>query len=341
MSPNANDLAKQSMDEEVKKFGFNRGAGKSESEDIDDEEDNNRGDLEDEESEEEDGDEESESEESEDEGDDESEPEDEEESEEDESEDEGEEEDDQPQDKKKKVIPFKVHNKLRKDLRDTQALLAKALLDKEELAAKLPDDFEDRVKALAAEIGVDNPDGLMKITKLMKEVAQGETSKIAEKFAKLEEQVAEFNKQNVKIVDEFPTEWAAFEENVVKAQFPNATPEQVKDMKRLMETLAKKPGVGGKLYTGENDVQLIDPYPLDYILYSNRRQFDAIVTGKKIKGMEIGKTQKIVTENNEGGVENKKLNKGSSGKDIMALDREYAQLESGLDDFHAPENREI
>ena len=336
MSPNANDLAKQQMEDEVKQFGFNRSAGKSESEEEDEQEAPR--DLE-EEDEEESESEESEEEEAEE---DESENESEEESEEEESEEEEEEEEEsETQGKKKKVIPFKVHNQLRKDLRDTQALLAKALADKEEIAAKLPDDFEDRVKALATEIGVDNPEGLLKITKLMKEVAQGETAKTNEKLTKLEAQVAEFNKQNVKIVDEFPTEWATFEKDVVKAEFPNATPEQVKDLKKLMETLAKKPGVGGKLYTDEHGTQLIDPYPLDYILFSNRKQFNAIVTGKKIRGMEIGKTQKIVTEHNEGGVENKKLNKSSSGKDIMALDREYAQLESGLDDFHAPENREI
>lgn len=342
MSPNANDLAKQSMDEEVKKFGFNRGAGKTNSEDDEEEEDNNRGDLEDDESEEDEEEEETETEESEEEEDDESESEDEEESEEEESEDEEEEEDDQPQNKKKKVIPFKVHNDMRKELRDTKKALSEALDKNKTLVAQLPDDFEDRVKALATEIGVDNPEGLLKITKLMKEVAQGETAKTNEKLTKLEEQVAEFNKQNVTVVDEFPTEWAAFEKDVLTTQFPNATPEQKKEVRKLMETLAKKPGVGGKSYIDEKTgMELIDPFPLDYILFSNRKQFDAIVTGKKIKGMEIGKTQKIITENNDGGVENKKLNKSSSGKDIMALDKEYAQLESGLDDFHAPENREI
>lgn len=333
MQPNENDKAAEELAAEKGKFGFKpivKGKEQGENSDLNDDESEDKGDLDEENTDEEESEEEEEGEESEDESEDE-------ESEEDDEEEE-EEEDTTP--KKKKGIPFKTHNKLRKELGEAQKQLKKALADNAELEAKLPDDYEERVKALAAEIGVSDPENLTKLMNLAKDASKGEIAQMAKKLADLEKLVQD--KTAVSVTDEFPTEWDAFEKDFFTKEFPNATADQLKSARKVMETLAKTKNVGGKAYIDEKSgKEVLDPYPLDYIFYKNRKQFEGVVTGKKIKGMESARTQGIKLQKDTDG-EIQHLPKNAKASDVRALDKKYAQVEAGsLDGLRTPENNSI
>lgn len=334
----ANKAAEVSLAEEKAKFGFNRPAAKVSNAESEDEEDQDMGDLEDSEEEEKveddsddsDDEEEDKSDDSEDDSDDDSDEEDEEDSEE---------EEDESSSQSKKGIPFKAHNKLRKELGNTKRLLDEALAREKSLEAKLPDDFQERIDALSKEIGVEDPESLKKIINLVKDVVVDKNVKgLEEKISKLEKAVEE--KKASSVVDEFPQEWESFEDTF-KREYPNATTEQIKTARQTMRELAGSKKTGGKVYihpdTGE---QALDPYPLGYILFENRSIFDELVTGKKKHGMENQRGRNIRSESNEGEVQH--LSKNSSANDIRALDKKYAKMEAGSDDgLRTPENSNI
>ena len=191
----------------------------------------------------------------------------------------------------RKGFPFKVFNKTRSELRELQGKL-KEMADKNaELESKLPDDFQERVTALAKEIGVENPDGLIKITSFMKEVTKGQTAGLEKKLADLEAKFSETTKVDPMKLDEFPTEWKTFVENDMKKYFPNATPAELKDAEKLMNDLSHTKGVGGKTYFDENGNELIDPYSLDYLMFNHKDKFEKLLTTRKSRGMEDNKTQ--------------------------------------------------
>lgn len=345
MAPTENDKAATDLAEEKNKYGFGpikKGKDTGENSELNDDESDDMGDL-DEDENDEDGKPDDDSKGEEDADDDEDSDDDSEDDDSDEDEDDEEDEEDDSDDgkpNKKKVIPFKAHNKLRKKLGETQKLLEKALSDKADLEAKLPDDFEDRVKALAEEIGIADPENMVKITKLIKDAALGATKKLEEKLSALEQQVQEKNADSV--VDEFPAEWESFEKDYFKTEFPNATDEQIKSARKVMEKLAKTKGIGGKAYTDKKTgKEVLDPYPLDYIFYKNKKEFEYVVTGKKKKGMETARTQGIKPERDTDG-EVKHLPKNAKGSDIRALDKKYAEMESGsADGLRTPDNNSI
>lgn len=335
--PDANDVAKSELEAEKAKFGFNRPAAKVSDAESEDEEDQDMGDLESDEDEEveekpaesEEEEEEDESEESEEESDED------EESEEDESD---EEEDDEGSSKKQ--IPFKTHNKLRKELGDVKRQLDIALKKNVEMEAKLPDDFQERIDALAKEIGVEDPESLKKIINLVKEVAVDKNVKgLEEKISKLEARVQE-NKA-AEVVDEFPSEWKTFEDDYFSKEFPNATAEQKKSAREVMRGLAGTKDVGGKAYKHpETGKEVLDPYPLDYIFYRNRDKFEELVTGKVSKGMETARGSRIATD--KGVEEIKHLPKNASAQSIRELDKKYARMEADANDgMRAPADSNI
>lgn len=322
------------LKDEVAKYGFNRPAARAsgseskveEAEEVDESEEEEVDDTT--KTEEEEADESNEFEE-----------ESEEESDEDESEEESEDEEDESSSKKtkKKSIPFKAHNELRKELGDTKRLLQKALDDNKSLEAKLPDDFQQRVDALAKEIGVQDPESLKKIINLIKEVAVDKNVKsLEEKISKLEKTVQD-NKTST-VVDEFPSEWKSFEEDSFSKHFPNATTEQKKSARELMRKLAGDSETGGKVYVHpETKQKVLDPYPLSYILFQHKDKFDELVTGKKSKGMERAKGGKIVTSREENNSDDLHVPKNASGATIMEKDKKYRMLEAtGSDRFSAP-----
>lgn len=337
MSPNdenkkaANDLAA-----EKEKFGFGpikKGRDEGENSDLDDNQD--MGDLEDENE-----DEDEEVDKSNDEGDeDESDEESDEDDDESDDDDEDEEEDEEPNRKKKKVIPFKKYNELRKDLRKVTADLKEQIDNNKKLAAQMPDDFQERVDELIKDVGVADPEGLKKIIAFIQEtVVAKNNEKLETKLAELEERVG---KNTPEIVDEFPNEWKTFENDFFVKEFPNATPDQIKSAKKVMEKLSHTKGVGGIEYTDpKTGKKALNPYPLDYIFYKNKKDFESVVTIKKSKGMETPRTRDIITKDDDGEI--KHLKKDASANDVRNLDKKYSRIESGsFDGIRTPEDNSI
>ena len=340
MAKDENEAAKTLLDAEKAKFGFKRPAALAANEDSDsgEEEDQDMGNLDEDNK----GSEKSESkeEEAEEESDDSEEDDsDEEDSDEDEEEDESEDDEDNEKSQKKGKVSFQTYNKTRSALREANKKLTEALENNKALEAKLPDDFQARMDALAKEIGVSDPENLKKIVNLIKEVAVDKNVKgLEQKISDLEKKVAEQTKTTV--VDEFPNEWVSFEKDFFKQEFPNATDEQLKTARETMRRLAGTKNVGGKSYIHkETGQEVLDPYPLDYIFYKNKDIFSEMVTGKKRKGMES--TRSFGAKREDEGGEEKHLNKNSSASDIRALDKKYSKLEAGESSMRAPADSTI
>lgn len=332
---NENDKAAEQLAHEKAKFGFGDNKAKpNEAKDSDlEDESEDKGDL-DFEEEEDESEEETKDEEASDK--------DEEDSDEDDSEDEEDEEDDSDEDRSQKknkrgVVPFKAHNELRKELRDTQDKLDKALKNNKDLEDKLPDDFQERAEALAKKIGVEDPKGLVEIIKFLKEAAVDKNTKgLEERLANMEKEVLASKAP----VDEFPKEWNTFNSSVFEKEFPNASKEQIKSAEELMSKLAHSPKTGGKTYKDQASGQdVLDPFPLEYLFWKNRDEFKSIVTGKKVRSMETGKTQRFNAKEDDGDI--KHLNKHSSAADTRSLDKKYAAMEAEGSSLRSPESSTI
>lgn len=253
----------------------------------------------------------------------------EEESEEESDEEEDEEEDEEP--RSKKTIPVNVYNKLRKELREATALLKVKDTEMIEIKAKLPDDFEERVKAVAEEIGISDPEGLKKILDLMKSITLGEVSKVEQKLAAIEKRVEESRPQ---ISEVFQKEWNTFEPKFLK-EFPGTKTSELKQAYQLMLQLAHGKKTGGKVYIDEKGNEVLDPYELDYILYKNKDKFEEVVSGKKSHGMESGRrTQPITVEKPNTG-EMKPLGINASPAEIEARDKELSGIEMSGNKLHS------
>ncbi len=345
MAEDANKKAADELAEEAGKLGFSSRGIESDEDDSQD-----MGDLED------DNEEEESSEDVEDKEDDTSEDTDEEDDEESDDADDSDEEDEDEEDendedeesdkdssKKKKVIPFKVHNKLRKELREAKKKLADSLEDNKKLADKLPDDFQEKLEELTKKLGVEDPESLKEIVKFLKEYAVDKNAdKLQEQIADLKKEVADA-KSSTPIVDEFPAEWKTFSEEFFSKEFPNATKEQKKEARKIMYELSHSKKTGGKVYKDEKSGKdVLDPYPLDYIYFKNKEEFASLVTKKKNKGMERTRTQGFRDQESGDDKEVKPLSKNASGADILALDKKYSRLEAGVsDELRSPDNSNI
>ena len=247
----------------------------------------------------------------------------------DEKSDESKEEESKEDSKDKKGIPFKQFNELRKELREANHKIAEMATRNAELEAKLPDDFEQRVDDLAKEIGVEDPEGLKKITSLMKDVMKGQTAGLEKKLADLESKIRE-KEENEPLNDEFNSEWDTFEETFTK-DYPNATKEQVKAVQKLMNELSHEKGVGGKSYVDDKGREALDPYPLDYIFFKNKDKFESIVTKNRNPGMETARSNAERFKDRGDSNENKPLSKNAPQADILAYEKRAnrALAESG------------
>ena len=337
----ANAVAQKEMDEEVNKFGFNRPAAKKES-DSEDDEDQDMGDLDDdsaddadeEESEDkdtdtEDSDEEDDSEDSEDDSDS-----------NDEDEDEDDEDDEEDSSQKKGKISFKKYNEMRSDLREARKELADEIAKSKALEAKLPDDFQERVKTLAKEIGIEDPENMGKMMALIKDASLGHVKGLENKISELEQQIAD--KKSAEVVDSFPQEWDSFEKTFLK-QYPHATTEQLKEVRSKMRDLAGTEDIGGKVYIHPDTKQkALDPYPLDYIFFKNKEVFESLVTVRKTKGMETARTAAISSSEDKEDLNEAVLPKNASAEQIRKLDKAYSKAEAGsFDGLRAPTNSNI
>lgn len=328
------DPAVKAQEDEMRALGLKphsekeKGGKKS---DLEDDDSEDMGDLDEEETEDEEDEDEDTEEESEEDDD----------SEEDEEDSDEEDEEEDSEDKKsyKKGVPFKKFNELRSELRTANKKIAEMATKNAELEAKLPDDFEQRVDALAKEIGVEDPEGLKKITSLMKEVMKGQTAGLEKKLSDLEEKFSEV-KKNEPVKDEFSSEWETFEEDLQK-DFPNATPAQLKEAQKLMNTLSHTKGIGGKAYKDDDGRELLDPFPLDYILFKNKDKFDEILGGRKSKGLENNRSQGLKHSKDDDG-EFKQLPKNASAAEIIAYEKRSSRaIADGTDNLRAPVDNTI
>ena len=219
----------------------------------------------------------------------------------------------------KKGVTFKQFNELRKELREAKGKLIDMATKNAELEAKLPDDFEQRVDALAKEIGVEDPDGLKKITGLMKDVMKGQTAGLERKLADLEAKFHE-KEQSEPVQDEFAAEWETFETSFAK-EYPNATSEQLKQAQKVMHELSHTKGIGGKSYLDDKGRELLDPYPFDYIYFKNKEKFEEVVTKNRSKGMETPRSNASRARDDGRPEENKPLSKNSAQADILAYEK--------------------
>jgi hypothetical protein len=319
---NENKTALATQEEEMKKLGLTprservkNGEKDSDSEEEEEDiEDENDADSEDEEDEDSDDDEENEDE--------------------DENEDDEDDEDEEEsRSHKKKGVPYKVHNQLRSDLRKAIAKIDELTNAGSKKVEDVPDDLTKRVEDLAKEIGVENPDGLKKIMNLMNEVVEGKSKNFEQKLRELEEKFGKIEK-DAPIEDGFEKEWRKFEKNIFSKDYPDASDEEIEEAQKLMQELSHTPGVGGRPYKDENGREVLDPYPLDYVLFKNKDKFADIMGGKKTYGLETSRTQRRNRE--QSGNENKPLPKNASMKDLREYEKRSARAMEGMDNLSEP-----
>lgn len=314
-----NETARAQQETEMKKHGITpaserKNAGKDSESDEDEDDEENVDDTEEEEEDSAEDDEEEETDENE--------------------EDEEDEEEEEGQSHKKKGIPYKVFNGLRKDLREANAKIADLMKKDDKKVEDVPEDFSKRVEALAKEIGVEDATGLKKIMALMDEVVKGQSSNFEKKLADLEEKYGKIIK-SAPIDDGFDKEWKSFEKSVFGKEFPDASEEELEQAQELMNELSHSKKTGGIAYKDGEGRELLNPYPLDYILFKNKKQFEEIMGGKKSHGMEDGRSQNIRT-GRETKNENKPLPKNASPKEIQEYAKRSSRLMGSLDSLGTP-----
>ena len=251
-----------------------------------------------------------------------------------------EDEDDESDSQNGKKIPKKFLEKekrkrlkLKEQRDELRSQLASELEEKEKLMAQLPDDLDEKIKVLAEKLKVTDPDNLKEMIKFIKEMGGKDIADLRKQVSTLMD-----SNQGSIIANTFNSEWSSFKP-VLEKDFPGANPEEIAAAQKLMLKLAHTPGVGGRKFTDSDGKEKLDPYPLEYVLFKNRNQFEAIMTKKRVKGMEQGRTQGTTVASNDDA--SKKLPKNATSAQIRAKERYLASLEEGDSDLRTPENREI
>jgi hypothetical protein len=314
-----NETARAQQEAEMKKHGITpaserQKAGKDSDDDEDVDDDEN---AEDTESEEEDSADEEEEEET-----------------DDDEEDEEDEEEEEGQSHKKKGIPYKIYNEMRSELREANRKIGELMKKDDKKVEDVPEDFSKRVEAVAKEIGVGDATGLKKIMALVDEVMKGKASNLEKKLADLEEKYGKII-SSAPIEDGFESEWKTFQKSVFSKEFPDATDEELEAAQGLMNELSHSKKTGGIAYRDDEGRELLNPYPLDYILFKNKSKFTEIMGGKKSHGMEDGRSQNIRT-GRETKNENKPLPKNVSPKEIQEYAKRSSRLMGSLDSLGTP-----
>lgn len=250
-------------------------------------------------------------------------------------EDEDEEDDADDEDPKSRKLPKKVlakekakRLKLKEKNKELKKQLADALKSKVELESKIPKDLEKEIQDLATEIGVDDPESLDKFVQFVKKNIGKDVEELRKKLQELTE-----DKQVENETKKFTSDWNQVLPKF-KKEFPNATDEQLAAAQKLMDKLAHTPGIGGRVTKDANGNDVIEGYPLSYILFEQREKFEALVTTKKQKGMEKSSTQGIIKTDNSG--KPAKLPKNASAEQIRERDKQMAKIEAERDELRAP-----
>lgn len=195
-------------------------------------------------------------------------------------------------------------------------------------------ELADEIKDLATELKLD-PEGLGKIFNKFE-------SLIDRKFSsKLPPQdlVTDFQtrKEAAEEAAYFEEEWTApkFQE-AIESSYPRATARQLTQAKELMDELSHSED-GGRVVKGPDGKERLVPYPLDYILWAHKEDFDAILSSKRRHGIESANRASI-DETADEDIDR------TSAKGMEALDKKYRDMEagdSGLRRGRSPRERDL
>jgi len=181
--------------------------------------------------------------------------------------------------------------------------------------------IDDAIKTIAEKQGLD-PQGLSEIAAVL----QKSILKQLESTGVLKKDLSDDLKEKLKALDtlqasqkaqaevaQFNTEWGTLLPELSK-QFPNAGANELKAARDLMDKLSHDPKTGGVIT--DEAKKIMKGYPLDYILYQNRKAFEAIL--KLAKSTKAGETvsKKIVPD------EETKLDADGNPDDDIDLDPE-------------------
>lgn len=186
---------------------------------------------------------------------------------------------------KDEIIPPKEYKEIKDNLRvelqkDFDEKLEKM---REEMGKKAPDEkksdvLEDDVKALAEKLDFDPEKVRLILETARKGLELSEEDKQAlEEFKSSKSQREEKEQETI-----FNDEWSTLP---IKAQFPNASDEQLAKAKETMDELAHSE----KYHDAD----------MDYILFKEKETFDKILFSPKQKTFESGRPPTEVTDNNE------------------------------------------
>lgn len=121
----------------------------------------------------------------------------------------------------------------------------------------------------------------------------------------------------------------------LEKEYPRATAKQLSQAKELLDELAHDPDIGGRVVAGKDGKERLVGYPLDYLLMTNKEDFDSILSNKKRHGLE--------STGRAGYDEEQEDRDTSSAKGIDALDKKYRNAEAESSGLHRvrPSTRSI
>lgn len=227
----------------------------------------------------------------------------------------------EPKESKEDTRQRNKENALRRMLQkeqETRAELERKVQEFQEASTKAKQkEIGDEISELAGELNLD-PDGLGKIFNKFETI-------IERKFqAKLppEEIVKDFEKRQEQ--EYFDNEWK--DEKVQKYladTYPNATAKQLDEAKALLDEISHSED-GGRVIV-EDGKERLAGYPLEYLMWANKEDFDSILSSKKRHGLESANRAGMDSVDEDTDT--------SSAKGIDNLDKKYSNIaadDSGL-----------
>lgn len=202
----------------------------------------------------------------------------------------------------KKYIPLAQHNaeKLANKMKFEEM---QATIDELKKGTSTKEEVNTDVKAFAESLGVEDPEVLEKIVTFVSTGTKKTMDELREKIDKLTTIKTEADaKDQIKAAEEkFTSEWDSFvKSDDFTEAFPNATAEQKKEARELMDEKAHS--------------EEWSKYDLNYIFFKNRTDFNDSLGTKTFKGSGQTQTQGITVQKTNTGAP--KLSADPSAKEI-------------------------
>lgn len=179
------------------------------------------------------------------------------------------------------------------------------------------DDILAEISPIADKLKLDK-NGLSEIVGAAVKIAE---RRLSAKLPSDEEIARQRNREDQSADSEyFGTEWKSFQNDVLK-QYPRATAQQLEQAKTKMDEIAHDPKRGGRVYVGKDGKERLNGYPLDFLMFKHKRDFDSILSNKKRHGLESSNIADSYESDSEPDV--------STSRGIDQLDKEYRSMEAG------------